>query len=271
MPSTRTCSRTAAPAGAAETEEASSPKTVRHVHTLLHKALNDAVRWGHLARNPASLAEAPRPRTPEMHVWTAEQLRTFLHEVERERLYAAWLLLITTGMRRGEVLGLTWENVDLRAGRLSVVHSLTVVDYHRVAMLEPKTAKGRRSVALDPATIDALRAHRKQQLEERMVAGPTTQDSGLVFTRPSGAPIHPEYVSRRFTQLSRRAGLPRIRLHDLRHSYATAALTTGISAKVVSERLGHSSVSITLDIYSHVLPSIDEEAANTVASFILGS
>ncbi len=248
-----------------------SPKTVRHVHTLLHKALNDAVRWGHLGRNPASLAEAPRPRTPDMHVWTAVQLRTFLHEVERERLYAAWLLLITTGMRRGEVLGLAWENVDLRVGRLSVVHSLTVVDYHRVEMLEPKTAKGRRSVALDPATIDALRAHRKQQLEERVLAGPTWQDNGLVFTRANGAAIHPEYVSRRFTQLSRRAGLPRIRLHDLRHSYATAALATGISAKVVSERLGHSSVSITLDIYSHVLPSIDEKAANTVASFILGT
>ena len=246
-----------------------SPKTVRHVHTLLHKALNDAVRWGHLARNPASLAEAPRARTPEMHVWTAEQLRAFLREVECERLYAAWLLLITTGMRRGEVLGLSWENVDLRGSRLSVVRSLTVVDYQHVEMLEPKTAKGRRSVALDPVTVDALKAHRKQQLEERVFAGSTWQDNGLVFARSNGAAIHPEYVSRRFTQLSARAEQPRIRLHDLRHSYATAALSSGISPKVVSERLGHSSVSITLDVYSHVLPSIDEEAANVVASFIL--
>lgn len=248
-----------------------SPKTVRHVHTMLHKALNDAVRWGHLARNPASLAEPPKPRTAEMKVWNAEQLREFLAFCRDDRLYAAWLLLVTTGMRRGEVLGLSWQHVDLKRARLSVVRTLTVVDYHHVEFSEPKTAKGRRSVALDAATVDTLRAHRKQQLEERVAWGPDWQETGLVFTREDGSEIHPERFTSWFEQLSRDAGLPRIRLHDLRHSYATAALGAGIPAKVVSERLGHASIAITLDTYSHVLPALQEDAASVVASVILGT
>lgn len=247
-----------------------APKTVKNLHTMLHKALDDAVRWGHLARNPASRANPPKPRTPEMKVWTPEQLRVFIERAREHRLFAAWLLAVTTGMRRGEVLGLAWEHVDLRRGRLSVVRNLTVVDYHRVEFSEPKTAKGRRSIALDPATTAALKEHRKQQHEERLAAGPLWQDDGLVFTREDGSPIHPQRFSHWFEQLTRGAGLPRIRLHDLRHSYATAALSAGIHAKVVSERLGHASVAITLDTYSHVHPALEEEAANTVAGLILG-
>ncbi|MGQ0826745.1 MAG: tyrosine-type recombinase/integrase [Actinomycetota bacterium] len=247
-----------------------APKTVKHVHTMLHKALDDAVRWSHLTRNPASLAKSPKPRTPEMKVWTPEQLRAFIEHARAHRLFAAWLLAVTTGMRRGEVLDLAWEHVDLRHGRVSVVRSLTVVDYHRVELSEPKTAKGRRSIALDPATTAALKQHRKQQHEERFAVGSPWQDSGLVFTRDDGSPIHPQRFSNWFGQLGRGAGLPRIRLHDLRHSYATAALSAGIPAKVVSERLGHASVAITLDTYSHVHPALQEEAAHTVARLILG-
>jgi integrase len=248
-----------------------APKTVRHVHTMLHKALADAVRWGSLSRNPASLATPPKPRTPEMKVWTPEELRRFLEFAQSHRLYAAWLLCVTTGMRRGEVLGLSWNHVDLRRARLSVVRNLTVVNYGRVEFSEPKTAKGRRSIALDPATVTALKAHRKQQHEERLAAGSLWQDSGLVFANEDGSAIHPQRFTKWFEQLERDAGLPRIRLHDLRHSYATAALTAGITAKVVSERLGHASVAITLDTYSHVHPALQEEAAHTVARLILGA
>ncbi len=247
-----------------------APKTVRHVHTMLHKALQDAVRWGSLALNPASLATPPTPRTPEMKVWTPEELRVFLEHARLHRLYAAWLLCVTTGMRRGEVLGLSWDHVDLRRGRVSVTRNLTVVNYRRVEFSERKTAKGRRSIALDPATIAALKAHRKQQQEERLAAGPLWQEHGLVFANKDGSLIHPQRFTSWFEHLAHDAELPKIRLHDLRHSYATAALTAGIAAKVVSERLGHASVAITLDTYSHVHPALQEEAAHTVAKLILG-
>jgi integrase len=144
-----------------------------------------------------------------------------------------------------------------------------VVDY-RVQVSEPKTAKGRRSLALDSVTIAALRAHRARQAEERLAVGPGYQESGLVITRLDGSPIHPERFSSWFRQHVRAAGLPRIRLHDVRHSYATAALAAGVPAKVVSERLGHSAIAITMDTYSHVLPGLDE-AAGTVARLILGA
>ena len=246
-----------------------APKTIRNIHGALHAALKDAVRWGYVARNVAAAADLPKGMQPEMHVWSPEQLRAFLDHVRGDRLYAAWLLLATTGMRRGEVAGLRWVDVDLDAGRVSPRRPRVVVNYE-VVVSEPKTAKGRRSLALDPATLAALREHRVRQLEERLAVGPRWQDSGLVFTWPDGRPLHPERFSRWFEQHARAAGLPKIRLHDVRHSYATAALAAGIPAKVVSERLGHANIAITMDTYSHVLPGLDAQAAGTVARLILG-
>jgi integrase len=246
-----------------------APKTVRNIHGALHAALRDAVRWGYVARNVAAVADLPRSTTPEMHVWSPEQLGAFLDHVRADRLYAAWLLLATTGMRRGEVAGLRWVDVDLDAGRVSPRRPRVVVN-HEVLVSEPKTAKGRRSIALDPATVAALREHRRWQLEERLAVGPGWEDAGLVFTWPNGRPLHPERFSRWFEQHTRAAGLPKIRLHDVRHSYATAALAAGIPAKIVSERLGHANIAITMDTYSHVLPGLDEQAAGTVAQLILG-
>jgi integrase len=246
-----------------------APKTVRNIHGELHTALKDAMRWGYVARNVAASADVPKGMAPEMHVWSPEQLRAFLDHARRDRLYAAWLLFATTGMRRGEVAGLRWPDVDLEAGRVSPRRPRVVVNYE-VVVSEPKTAKGRRSMALDPATVAALRQHRARQAEDRLAVGPLWHDSGLVFTWPDGRPLHPERFSKWFEQLARAAGLPRIRLHDVRHSYATAALSAGIPAKVVSERLGHANIAITMDTYSHVLPGLDAQAADTVARLILG-
>jgi len=244
-------------------------KTVRNIHGELHAALRDAARWGHIARNVAASADLPKGMAPEMRVWSPAQLRAFLDHARQDRLYAAWLLFATTGMRRGEVAGLRWPDVDLEADRVSPRRLRVVVNYE-VHVSEPKTAKGRRSLALDPATVAALRQHRARQAEERLAVGPRWQDSGLVFTWPDGRPVHPQRFSNWFEQLAQAAGLPRIRLHDVRHSYASAALAAGIPAKVVSERLGHASIAITMDTYSHVLPGLDAEAAGTVARLILG-
>jgi integrase len=245
-----------------------SVKSVKNIHGALHPALKDAVRWGYVARNVADAADPPKVVTPEMQVWSPAQLRTFLTHVRDDRLYAAWMLFATTGMRRGEIAGLRWVDVDLAAGRVTPRKPRVEVNY-KVHVSEPKTAKGKRSLALDPATAAALREHRARQAEERLIVGPGWQDSGLVFTWGDGRPLHPERFSRWFERLAREAGLPKIRLHDVRHSYATAALAAGVPAKVVSERLGHANIAITMDTYSHVLPGMDERAASVVARLIL--
>lgn len=202
-------------------------------------------------------------------MWAAAELRAFLAAVEGDRLYAVWLLAASTGMRRGEVLGLQWPDVDLARARVAVRRSLVTVG-HQVVVSEPKTAKGRRSVALDPATVAGLKAWRKQQAAERLAWGPAWTDSGLVFTREDGRPLHPREVTRAFTRHVLAADLPMIRLHDLRHTHATLALAAGVHPKIVQERLGHANIAITLDICSHAVPALEEEAARTVAALVFG-
>jgi integrase len=247
-----------------------SAQSVKHVHVVLHRVLRDAVKWDRIARNPADRAEPPAPKRREMQVWSAEQLRTFLTHVRSDRLYGAWLLLSTTGMRRSEVLGMRWSDVDLGdAGSISVRQTLVAVGY-RLEFHEPKTERSRRRIGLDPATVAALKAHRARQNEERLAWGPAWTETGLVFTQDDGQPIHPQSLSQFFEKRTKAAKLPPVRLHDIRHSYATAALNAGIPAKVISERLGHSSIAITSDIYQHVLPEIDDQAAAKIAAVILG-
>jgi integrase len=243
------------------------PRTVQYVHATIRKALNDAVRWGLLVRNPALHAAAPLPPRTQMRTWSAAELRWFLEFVAGDRLSAAWQLAALTGMRRGEVLGLRWADLDLEAGWLSVRQTLVVVD-NRPRVSEPKTARGRRRIALDAETVAALRAHHKLQAAERLAAGPGWQGSDLVFTRPDGAPLHPEYVRRQFDRRVAGTGLPRIRFHDLRHTHATLALQAGVHPKVVSERLGHATVAMTLDVYSHAIPALQHNAAATVAGLL---
>jgi len=250
-----------------------SPRSVRYVHTIAHRLFKDAVRWGRLARNPADAADPPRGTTsgsPDMVTWTAEELARFLDGARSiDRHWAAYLLLATTGMRRGEALGLRWSDLDLAACRAAIRQTVVTVN-HEVHFGTPKTAKGRRTVTLDAVTIAGLREHRKAQAAERLLMGAGWRDHDLVFARVDGSPLHPERFSRSFAERSRQLGLPKIRLHDLRHGWATMALAAGVHPKVVQERLGHASISITLDTYSHVSPALHGEAAETVAALVFG-
>jgi integrase len=207
-----------------------------------------------------------------MRTWTTSKLRSFLNASvsSDDRYQAAWMLLATTGARRGEVLGLRWDDLDLDVGRASIEQTVIAVR-HAVQFGTPKTAKGARTLRLDAGTVAALKAHRTRQLEERMAVGPGYCDHGLVFAKVDGEPLHPERFSREFDRRVERWGLPRIRLHDLRHTWATLALEANVPAKVVSERLGHANISVTMDIYSHVTEAMDAGAAETVAGLIFGA
>ena len=244
-----------------------SPRSVRYAHTVVGRALRDAVEWGLLARNPARSAKPPKEQRREMATWSPEQVRRFLASVADDRLYPLWVLLVGAGLRRAEVAGLRWSDVDLDGGTLAVQHTRITVGY-RVTESEPKTAKSRRSVALDPLTLAVLRQHREHQRQERAAAGPAWDDSGYVFVREDGTPYHPQRIAQMFQRALRRTDLPALRLHDLRHTAATLALSAGVHPKVVQERLGHSYIGVTLDTYSHVVQGMQAEAANRVAGLI---
>lgn len=249
-----------------------APKTVRNVHIVLHRALSDAERLGVVSRNAAHAAKAPTAQRSDMVTWTSEQLSAFLDQVGADRLYAAYVVLATTGMRRGEVLGLRWSDVDLDGRRLSVAQTLTTMN-DEVFLGPTKTNRSRRNVALDPATVDALKAHRRAQAQERLLAGELWDAShGLVFCHEDGTPLHPDRFTAAFKRHVRDAGLPTLRgPHGLRHTWATLALRAGVHPKVVSDRLGHSTIAVTIDTYSHVAPSLDASAADTVAAQIFGA
>ena len=245
--------------GRAKGVGALSPSTVRRIHATLHRALRDAVRWGHLEVNPADRCDPPRPLVREAYCWSPQELRAFLEAVRDDDLHVLWHFLALTGVRRGEALGLRWENVDLRRARAAISQSVIIVG-GVVQPSQPKTKRGRRVIALDELTVRLLAKHRQ-----------VTERHPLVFCREDGSPLNPGAVTRRFGRLVGAAGLPRIRLHDLRHTHATMALRAGIHPKVVSERLGHSSVSITLDLYSHAGESLQAEAAARVAEVVFAS
>lgn len=248
-----------------------SARSVRYVHALLRKAYADAVRLGYVERNPIALADPPTlkaARARVRHPWTPEELRAFLSAAKADPLFPAYHLAAFTGMRRGEVLGLRWCDVDFEGRQLQVVQ--TVIEAgHEPTLGEPKSDRSRRVIALDDGTVAVLREHLVQERSRRTDA--LSRVCALVFAREDGRPIHPACFSYAFARRVKVVGSRRVRFHDLRHGHATMALRAGIHPKIVSERLGHSSVAITLDVYSHVIPSMQREAAEAVAAMLRGS
>lgn len=251
-----------------------SPRSVQYIHTIASACLRAAVEGDLLQRSPAERAKPPRPeagarRHEAFRAWTGAELAAFLERTTHQRHHAAWHLLAMTGLRRGEALALGWDAVDLEAGSVSVRRILTDVVAGEPVWSDPKTDRGRRLITLDTTTVAKLRAHRVAQAEERLAVGPGYRDLGLVFAMPDGRPVHPERFSREFVQTVARSGLPQIRLHDLRHTWASLALQAGVHPKVVQERLGHSNIAITLDIYSHLIPAMQTDAADRVAALVV--
>lgn len=236
------------------------PMSVKHVHAILHRLLRQAVRWDVALRNVADLVDPPRAARTEMMTLSRDEVLQLLAAAAPDRLEAVYVLAATTGMRRGEILALRWKDVDLARGRLAVVGTLQREGGLQVA--DVKTARSRRPVMLPRVAVEALRRRQLLQVEERRAAGEQWKEGDFVFSTSVGGPIEPGNLLRRsFEPLLRRAGLPRIRFHDLRHTAATLMLSDGIHPKVASEVLGHSTVAITLDLYSHVTETVAAQAA----------
>ncbi len=246
-----------------------STTTVHAVHRTISRALTDAMRWGRLQRNPATVASPPQPAKKDKDTWDATQLRTFAASVADDRLVALWVLAMSTGLRRGEIAGLRWADLDLEAKRLRVAVTWVVVNY---VVLDgtPKSKSSARTIGLDAGTVAALRAHRRRQAEERLGWGTAWNDTGLVSRpRKTGTGTIPSASAR--CSRSQRAGLPLIRFHapaaficDRRARGRRGAL------KVMQERLGHASLAITADLYTQVRPQVDQEAADRTAEYIFG-
>jgi integrase len=245
-----------------------SVATRRLTHAVLRRALNDAVKWGKLARNPATAADPPSAERSKVQSWAPSELRRFLAHVEADRLAAIWRLAATTGMRRGELLGLPWRCLDLEAGSLRVEQQL-IPTKGGATLGPPKSRRSERTIALDPITVDALRHHRELQLLERDVAGPAYgPDLDLAFADELGRPVHPQRLTEWFARHRKAAGIPVGSLHVLRHTAATIALTNGIPLHVVAARLGDDPKTI-LATYAHLLPHSDAEAAAVVAEALV--
>ena len=241
--------------------------TTRRIHSTLRVALHDAHRRRLIPVNPATQVDLEPEPLRQRDVWTPSQLATFLDATEADPLGTALRVACLTGLRRGELCGLRWQDVDIDRSQLTIEQQLVQSGRELIFGL-PKTRKGIRVVSIDPETVAALKRHRAAQAEQRLLMGPAYNTHDLVFCREDGSPLRPDAVSRRFIALTEAVGLPRIVLHGLRHSHATAALAAGVEVTVVSARLGHSRSSFTADTYMRVLREVDQAAATTVADAI---
>lgn len=246
-----------------------SPRVAQIAVGTLKAATAWALQNGLLGRDPMSGVRRPRAQAAPMTIWTDDQARSFLDATTDDRVHVAWALFLTRGPRRGEVAGMRWEDVDLDAKVWRINRTLVVADGKPVAST-PKTAAGRRTIPLDDRLVALLKAHKARQASERLVAGDLYDDNGFVIADELGQPYHPETLSTWFEKWEKSLGLPRIRLHDTRHTAASLMLAAGVPVKVVSEILGHASVTITLSIYAHVLPGMAEEAGAALSASLLG-
>ena len=265
-----------------------TPTTLAHIRTTLRAALNSAIRQGLIHDNPARQVELPSRRRahalvwtparvadwhatgirPTIAVWTAAQLAAFLDTVRQDRLYALWRLAALRGLRRGELAGLRWADLDLDHRQLAIIRARTTAGY-QVFEGPPKSAASTRTIALDRHTVAVLREHARRQRQERDTASGRWHDTGYVFTNRHGNPLHPGYLTHRFAALVAAAGLPPVRLHDLRHGAATLAHLAGTDLKTISDQLGHSSIVLTVDTYTSVLPAAQYKAAEATAQLVL--
>lgn len=252
-------------------EEGYAPQTVKHIHRVLHRALKDALRWQLVSRNVCDAVDAPRVPRKEMRVLTGDQAQQLLEAAKGDLLEALYVLALTTGMRQGELLGLKWEDVYITLGTVQVRRTIARLPGKGFTVSEPKSAKSRRKIHLTRLAVEALKRHRTRQSESRLAARLAWSEQGWVFCNAVGKPIEAGNMIRRsFRPILDKAGLPAIRFHDLRHSTATLLLSLGIHAKVVQELLGHSQISLTLDTYSHFLPSLQEEAVSRLDTLLSG-
>ena len=239
--------------------EGLSPRTVQYARAVLRQALNQALRWGMVARNVATLVEPPKMKRHEIAFLTPDRARAFLEAVRGDRLEALYGVAVALGLPQGEALGLRWRDVDFHAGTLSVRVALRIAGGLR--LVEPKSAESRRTVVMPASVAVVLRAHRDRQAFEQAAAGPRWVDSGLVFTTPKGTPIDARNVVRHFKTVLAAAGLPDMRWHHLRHTCASLLLAQGVPARTVMEVLGHSQMSLTMNTYAHVMPEMKRDAA----------
>ncbi len=245
--------------------EGLSAKTVRHIRGVLSTALGRAVKWNLVARNAAALTDAPRAVPTNIRAFDSDEARRFIDVVAGERHEALYLLTITLGLRRGEVLALKWNDIDLGAGLIHVRASLQRVN-GSLQLSETKTQKSRRQLPMLEFVAKAIRVQRTRQIEARLLAGPEWQDSGFVFTTGIGTPVDPANLLDDFKRILRKASLPDIRFHDLRHSAASLLLALNVHPRVVMELLGHSQISLTMNTYSHVVPDLLREAVGKLGA-----
>ena len=239
-----------------------SPRTVGHMHRVLRQALGDAVKWEMLHRNPADAVNPPKVERTVMQTYDLDQTAELIEAMRPTRMLIPTLLAVLCGMRRGEVAALRWKNVDLAAGQLAVLESAEQVG-SRVRYKTPKNGKGR-ALALSASLVEELRSHRLRQAEELLTVGVRLSDNTFVVAQADGTPLQPDTLTQDWFRKLDDTSLPRIRFHDLRHAHATHMLSSGVHPKVASERLGHSNIGITLDLYSHVLPGMEADAAERV-------
>ncbi|MFO7773513.1 MAG: site-specific integrase [Dehalococcoidia bacterium] len=236
-----------------------SAGTVRYHHAVIHKALQTALKWGLLSRNAADGVDAPRSRRNDMHTWDDFEVRQFLEAAKDSPYYALFHTALFTGMRRSELLALQWRDIHLH--QIYVNRSLHHLRDGSYVFTQPKSAKSRRTIALSPSSVLTLMEHKEKQEGIRALLGMPLNQDDLVFSTPEGKPLRPNTITRAWSTLATRAGVKTIRLHDARHTHASLMLKQGVHPKIVQERLGHASIQMTLDTYSHVTPGLQEAAA----------